>query len=374
MKIIDEYYDYLCGRSISETTRLNYTKFPKTFLNYIKKQANDITQLDIDEYVRYCILNRKHNGNGTRFRCLKYFFNWLGKNFELPMLSMKETDKAVLNQQQIQRLFDTVKDMSYRHQLIFYLEYDGIRRPGEIRNLLLDWRHDDLLYYTGKTHKSHIIMTDRLMKAWDNYVDYERPKPKTANDALYLLLNINRNTGIRGTHLRTPEPLLRVIRDIFYEADVDVPMGENPTNYLIKRSSITRQLKTCPDPKIIQLQAGHSNLAITMRYNRVSDDDRRDYFNGLNEVYKNKPKPELQDKNVDYVLKTNGELSQSLNKTIEENNNSSYSFSLFFSDSLNQLGEIGGEEGRLPGLYFIFNLDFSLPHMPPLDNVQGMVN
>jgi len=340
-KAILDYEIYLAGKSISDATRLNYIKFPRRFLDYTKKQANDVTQLDIDEYVRYCIKTKAHNGNATRFRCIRYFFDWLKKDFTLPMLSIRETDKAVLTDRQLEILFDTVERMDARHQLVFYLEYDGIRRPREICDLLLNARTDDVLYYNGKTHRDHIIMTDRLMHAWDRYVNYERPLPKTQNDNKYLILNVNKCNGIKGTHLLTTHPLIRVIREIVYESNITVPMGENPTNYLIKRTSITRQLKACPDPKIIQMQAGHSKLTTTMRYNHVSDDDRRQYFSTLNKDtnkgYRKKPNPEILDTKTDYVLKTIGDLPQDLNKINGgelKDNNTSFSFSVSFFNNI----------------------------------------
>ena len=117
-------------------------------------------------------------------------------------------------------------------------------------------------------------------------------------------------------------------------------MGENPTNYLIKRTSITRQLKTCPDPKIIQLQAGHSKLTTTMKYNHVSDDDRRQYFSKFGNTkkgYRNKPDVEILDTKTDYVLKTTGDLPQDLNKINGgelKDNNTSFSFSVSFFNNI----------------------------------------
>jgi len=295
MKTLLAYEIYLAGKPLNPRTQYNYLKTVKTFLNHIDKTPKQLTQEDVNEYVRFCLKNRLHNGNATRFRTLKIFFNYLQKDFDIPMMSIKETDKAVLNEEQTQKLFDTVKHMSARHRLIFYLEYDGIRRPREICDLKIHDRNQDILHYNGKTHKDHIILTKRLQHAWDDYVNNERPEPQQPKYAPYLLLNINNNPGIRGTHLLTIAPLTRVIKEILLHSNITVPMGENPTNYLIKRTSITRQLKTCPDPKIIQLQAGHANLNITMRYNRVSDDDRRRYFRELEEGYKSLLHSENQD-------------------------------------------------------------------------------
>jgi integrase len=334
-KTILSYEIYLAGKSISEATRENYLKFPKAFLRHTQKPVDEITQTDIDEYVRYYIRNKKHNGNATRFRCLKYFFNWLEKDFDLPMLSIRETDKAVLNDDQTDILMETVKNMSATHKLIFYLEYDGIRRPNEIRNIHINWRNGDVLYYNGKTHKDHIILTERLMEAWDEYIECERPIPRTVEDSKYLLLSKNQNPNKHGTQLKRTMFITRHIRELVMESGVTVPLGEVPTNYLIKRTSITRQLKLCRDPKIIQLQAGHSSLAITMRYNRISDDDRRAYFHRMTRVYKKKHDSGLSENDSGFVLKTIGDLPQDLNKINGgelKDNNTSFSFSISFFD------------------------------------------
>lgn len=335
-KDIIKYEIYLAGKSLSPITRRNYIKTAKNFLKYINKDSEQLTQDDIDQYIRYHIRTHTHNGNATRFRTLKGFFNFLKKDFDIPMLSIKETDKAVLNEEQTQKLFDTVKHMSARHRLIFYLEYDGIRRPREICNLKIHNRNHDILHYNGKTHKDHIILTKRLQCAWDDYVNKERPEPQQPKHAPYLILNINNNPGIRGTHLLTTAPLTRVIKEILFHSNVTVPMGENPTNYLIKRTSITRQLKTCPDPKIIQLQAGHANLNITMRYNKVSDDDRRLYFKDLERLDEDYKSP-IHSKSRNSVLKTTGDLPQDLNKIKGgelKDNNTSFSFSVSFFNNI----------------------------------------
>jgi len=288
MKTLLAYETYLAGKSIKEQTRRNYIKIPKALLTYLNKEIEEITQDDIDEYVRYCIRTRMHNGNATRFRILHYFFKWTGQNYELPMLSMKRTLKAVLNQEQTEQLFETVEEMSSLHQLVFYLEYDAIRRPYEITNIKIPWRNNDVLYYEGKTHQDYILMTNRLMEAWDEYVEYERPKPRDETQAPYLILGKNNNSYWNGAKLRTNLMITRLIKEIVHESGVDIPLGESPTNYLIKRTSITRQLKSGVDPKIIQHQAGHSNLSQTMEYNRLTEFDIRRYVQNVTWGYKKK--------------------------------------------------------------------------------------
>lgn len=61
-------------------------------------------------------------------------------------------------------------------------------------------------------------------------------------------------------------------------SQIEVPNREKPTNYLVKRTSITRQLKACKDPKIIQIHEGHSKLETTMKYNRINEEDIKEYL------------------------------------------------------------------------------------------------
>lgn len=328
---LDNYYIYLCGKSISDETRKNYLSFPREFLQHLNKNPTDITQEEVNQYVRYCITNYRNNGNKTRFQLIQYFLNWTQTPLTLPRLRYKDVDKAVLNEDQLQTLFETVQDMSLLHQLILYLEYDGIRRPKEIRNIRKNWRNDDILYYNGKTHPDHIILSKRLMTAWNEYIAFERPPARTPNDDEYLLLNNHKHSNTKGVRIKSNNTIMQIIRDIFWESRIQVPKGELPTNYLIKRTSITRQLKQCPDPKIIQLQAGHSTLEQTMKYNRVNDNDIRTYIHNNLDVHKNKTQASKHNLES-HLIKTCRDLPPNLNKTLENentnNDNACFSFSI----------------------------------------------
>lgn len=328
---VDDYYIYLCGKSINDETRKNYLSFPREFLQHLNKPLLDITQEDVNQYVRYCIQHYRNNGNKTRFQLIQYFLNWTQTPLTLPKLRYKDIDKAVLNEEQMQTLFETVQDMSLLHQLILYLEYDGIRRPREIRHIQRNWRNDDVLYYNGKTHPDHIILSKRLMRVWDDYIAFERPPAVTPADDQYLLLNNHKHSNTTGKRIKSNNTIMRLIRDIFHESGIRAPKGEMPTNYLIKRTSITRQLKQCPDPKIIQLQAGHSTLEQTMKYNRVNDSDIRTYIHNNLDVHKNKTQAKQRNLEFD-LIKTCRDLPPNLNKTLENenrnNDNACFSFSI----------------------------------------------
>jgi integrase len=128
----------------------------------------------------------------------------------------------------------------------------------------------------SRNGKKPVYLTERLVQAWVDYEKNVRPLPATPKDDEFLILG--EYGQFRGKRLETTTTITRMIKEISMYAQIKIPDGEKPTNYLIKRTSITRQLKQCRDPKIIQLQAGHSKLSTTMKYNRINENDIRNYL------------------------------------------------------------------------------------------------
>lgn len=276
MDIIQQYRDYVCGRLPKYNTRKAYTVHPRLMLQYIQKPLEQITQTDIDRYIQYCYTNRKHNGNALRFWSIRQFLDWAGRDdLIIPIVTPKDAGKQALNEEETDKLLSTIEELSPLHRLVFYLEYDTIRRPDEIRKLKISDRYGYLLRYDGKTGVKQCVMTERLMTAWDDYLQ-NRPIPQSEEDGKYLILG---NWGhFKGKRLKTVYPISRAIKEVAMYSQINVPQGETPTNYLIKRTTISRQLKDCSDPKIIQLQAGHTKLDTTMKYNRITEKDVKLYL------------------------------------------------------------------------------------------------
>ncbi len=275
-EILQEYKDFVWGRHSKLTTRLTYINHPKTMLRYLQKPLDQITQADIDRYVQYCYDTKKHNGNVIRFYTIAKFLEWCGKkDLIVPKLVPKDAGKQALNEEETDKLLSTIEELSPLHRLVFYLEYDTIRRPSEIRKLKLSDRYGHILRYDGKRGIKQCVMTERLMRAWDDYLKV-RPFPQTEEDSKHLVLV---DIGChKGRRIKSPRPLTRIIKEVSMYSNIETPNGEKPTNYLIKRTSITRQLKECHDPKIIQLQAGHTSLKPTMKYNRIEEADIKNYL------------------------------------------------------------------------------------------------
>jgi len=280
-KILNRYRDFVWGEHDNHNTRLTYTDHPRVMLAHIKKPLQKLTRRDIRDYAEYCYAHKRKNGNAIRFWAIQQFFNWakkekiLTKKLTMPKVSREDAGKRALNNEDTDKLFAAIEQLSPLHRLVFYLEYDTIRRPKEICLLKLTDRHGGILRYNGKTGIKQAVMTETLEQAWDDYLKV-RPIPATPEDEEYLILC---DYGqFRGRRLKANTMLTRIIREIVMYAQIEIPDGEKPTNYLIKRTAITRQLKECSDPKIIQMQAGHTKLETTMKYNRIEDKDIKEYL------------------------------------------------------------------------------------------------
>ena len=327
MNELQRYYSYLCGRFEKPNTIRTYYYHPKLFLEHINRPLSEITQDDVNNYVQYCFRKKKHNGNAIRFWSIRQFLKWTNTDLTLPSLTPQDAGKLALNKENHERLLKTVENLVPEYRLIFYLLNDAIRRPDEIRTIKTNNLHGDILKYDGKTGIKHCVCSQRLLQAWYEYLRI-RSKPNTPEDAEYLLINYY--GPYKGTRVKSRSHISRIVKEISLMSCIDVPEGETPNSYLFKRTTITRQLKECSDPKIIQMQAGHSKLSTTMKYNRINDDDIRNYLETLDDK-RNVFKGNDSVSNDKSFLST-GVLPQSLNKPLE---NDSYSFSIIsFFESL----------------------------------------
>jgi len=294
MNIIEQYRDYVWGNYQKDKTRHIYESHPRLCLEWIGKPLEQITQDDINRYIHYCYGYCKQNTLSLKFWSVQNFFKWAGRNdLQLPKITPVDAGKQALNKIETQKILDTIETLSPLHRLIFYLEFDAIRRPSEIQNLKLKDRYGEVLKYDGKTGIKQCIMTERLQQSWDDYLKL-RPTPRTEKDSEYLIIN---NYGMySGDHLKSKCMIGRIIKEVMMYSRVELPNGEKPTNYLVKRTSISRQLKECPDPKIIQIQAGHTKLETTMKYNRIDKQDIKNYLS----VFEDKRGKNKRKRSVDY--------------------------------------------------------------------------
>jgi len=329
--LLQRYYETLCGKNLVKETKNYYIKHVKQFLN----EVPDLTEESIQQYVRRSLERYEQNGNVARFFTIQRFLDFAGIDVKLPKVKIIDSGKMALSQEQVQHIFETLPNMSYLHQLVFGLLYFELRRPKEIRNLKIKNRNGDLLRYIGKTyHKNGIlieVISQWTQKAWDCYVEFERPEGKNQTEEEYLILNTCKK--YYGKHWISNIPIHTRTHDIQKMSEVIPPGGEHFNPYLIRRTGITHQIKNTHDPKITQVQAGHMNLSTTMRYNRIQENDIREHLSNFEkEVMYQKTSFTPHDEIVNKTI-TNRLFPQCLN-IMENEDNSIFSFSISFFQTL----------------------------------------
>lgn len=320
MDILEKYKKYLSGEYTSYHTKADYYCHVKQFIEITKGIFNKDTIMDYKIF-----LNNKYDKRNTRNKkiiAINQFLKWLDKK-ELLMknIGWENPNKPILNDSDISKILDVAFDDPELY-LIVMLLWDGCLRDETIINLKIGNKVDNKLFIDrSKTGKKSIIMSSRLIAAWDRYLKV-RPRPLKQYKE-YLLINVYKAN--KGKKFCTIGPIINRISDLGKKCKLEIPI----TPYTIRRTRATLAFNNnsnwfVSNPKVIQKMFNHTDILTTLKYDKSTEKDVEQYFDTLY-------KPELSK----YNLK-NRPYKESL-KTIPTENyiinecedNNSYSF--FFS-------------------------------------------
>lgn len=361
-EVLENYRLYLCEVHLKENTIRNKYARARQFYSHTN---GIITKQTVQNWRLWANNRFKKNTLNQYIESVNLFLKWLGyPEHKMKLVGIEDSNEYSLNERDYDLLREKSKANPEVH-LIFEL-LDSLVRPGEIIDIKITNLHDDILYLDDtKTGNNHIIVNSLLREAWDNYLR-NRPEPLYEYQD-YLL--IGNDPKFRGQKYHTTLPIRNRISDLGHNNGII----KRVKPYTIKRSSITLKMDGWSkyhvgDPKLVQMMARHRDIKTTMKYNRKTDNDIRRYNKSLNDISPEIPKVNGVVNNIAY--KYHSVNSQDLNKPFESEmsyGNSSFTFSFFFfSGSLNQLGEIVGEEGCLPDCSSTSgSLGFYLPLLPP---------
>lgn len=332
-KILQEYKGFVWGRYNKINTRRCYIDHPKVMLKRINKPFDEITQEDIEQYVQYCYNNKKRNGNAIRFWSIRKFITWTKrKDLAIPIVNPTDAGRQALTSEDFDKIIQTLPNLKPIHRVIGYALIDTIRRPNEIKNIKIKNIQEDRLTYDGKTGRKYCIMSERLKQAIREYIEIQRPIPRTPKDDEYLILS---DYGyFKGKHPNSRTLVDRIVKEIAMYSKIEIPPDETACAYLLKRTTITEQLDEHP-AKYVQFQAGHIKPETTMKYQRPRDEDIKKHLN----IFEHKSEKIKEKRNIDedksfLIYRENpqtsnikiGEIAQEGN---EDNNTFSFSFLSF---------------------------------------------
>lgn len=264
-------------RGFSEHTINTYLIQNKLFLEFIKKQPEEITEDDIKSYFAYLQKNKFSNRTLVlKKAALGFLYNEILDKHLLKFKNPKIQEKTpeVLTQEEIKLLIDSTKNL--KSKLITKFLYSTGLRVSELVNLRLkDLSIDKKEGWVrnGKGNK------DRFFKLSDFLLD----------DLIPYIYTVDKKLGFlfpgKNKQLTT-----RDIQKIINRAAIKANIKEKVSPHKLRHSFATHLLESGTDIRIIQVLLGHSDLSTTQIYAHVSKEQLKKVKSPLDSLMENEKK------------------------------------------------------------------------------------
>lgn len=252
-------------RGFSEQTIKSYMFHNRKFLEFTKKQPEQINEDDIKSYLAYLISDKKQKPSSINLvLCtLRFFYEkMLKKNLFAGIKPMKTGSKlpTVLTREEVKALLGAAKNR--KHRILMELMYSSGLRVSEAVNLKLD--DLNIAEKTGKVTGGKgkkdrmIILSETFIKHLEPYL--KRRNRKFPENPYLFPSNINRNG-----HITT-----RQAQKIISKTAAKAGIKKRVFCHALRSSFATHLLEAGTDIRVIQVLLGHSKLATTEIYTKVS--------------------------------------------------------------------------------------------------------
>lgn len=249
-------------RGFSQQTLKMYLFYNQKFLEYTKKQPEDLTEDDIKDYLAFKYSDDSLSNASIALikAAIKFLFTeTLGKKFA-DIKTPKKSNKlpVVLNKNEILSLIQKTENM--KHKLIIELLYSSGLRLSECVNLKysnIDLNEGIGWVRSGKGSKDRIfIISEIFKKDLLHYIENTKSNTKS-----YIFLVNGKKMSTRGIQYAIKTAAKRA----GIEKDVHV--------HTLRHSFATHLLENGVDIRKIQKLLGHSNLQTTQIYTQVSSEE-----------------------------------------------------------------------------------------------------
>ena len=246
----------------SQRTIETYTSFNLSFLNFIKKQPEKITEDDVKEYLAYLISEKKYDPASVSLArsSLKFFYDSiLRKNLFINIKTPKKQRKLpeVLSKEEIKKLIEAAQ--SLRDKLLIEFMYSSGLRLSECLKITkenVNLNEKTGIIKSGKGNKDRFfILSEKLIVDLQEYL-------KTHQESLIF-------SGRKG--FLNPRTVEKIINNTAKRAGIK----KRVYCHLLRHSFATHLLEFGVDIRKIQELLGHSNLQTTQIYTRVSIEELR---------------------------------------------------------------------------------------------------
>ena len=246
-------------RGFSSKTIGTYLFHNKRFLNFIKKEPQSVDENDAKNYIAYLMADLKLSPASVNLALssVKFFCNEILQNRAFNAIKAPKSEKklpTVLTKDEIKKLLGAIKNP--KHKLLVEFMYSSGVRVSECVNLKaedLDINEKIGKLKHGKGNKErYIILSDNLISHLNDYL-----KNKKDNSQFIF--------SVKGRPITT-----RQAQNVVKDAAKKAGIKKRVFCHALRSSFATHLLEAGTDIRIIQELLGHSNLATTQIYTKVS--------------------------------------------------------------------------------------------------------
>ena len=249
-------------RNLKQRTIDCYKNYVSYFLNYVKKNPEELTCQDVREFL---LLKKEEGLKATTLNlynsAIRFFFrnvlHILWDDITVPRMITEHKLPVVLSAEEIDRLLDSTKDLKYK--AMFATMYSSGMRVSEVIHL----HYDDISRTNMQIHirdtknrmDRYTILSERNLEILTEYW-LCKGKPRE-------ILFPNKFTG---QYLS-----IRAVEQVMRRAVTDAGLSDKATPHCLRHSFATHLMEQGVDQRSIQTLLGHRDPKSTEVYLHVSN-------------------------------------------------------------------------------------------------------
>jgi integrase/recombinase XerD len=240
----------------SPCTVKQYGHIARTFLGYVGKPLDEVTRQDLDGFREYLVLQRHYSKNSlyTTVRGLTCLFRSFGLSIAEGLEAPRRPERLphYLNEDEMHRLFESVRDSPRDSAIVHVLGFGGLR-VSELCHLEvndIEFERNLLHIRSGKGDRDReVVLEDRSRAAIDRYLT-ERALTGENRARLFPVGAVT---------------VERVVRRAAQRAGIP----RRVTPHMLRHTLATTLLSRGCDIRYIQKLLGHASVATTQIYTHV---------------------------------------------------------------------------------------------------------
>ncbi|MGA8711299.1 MAG: site-specific tyrosine recombinase/integron integrase [Thermoplasmata archaeon] len=256
LELVGRFQRMLQSQERSPCTVKQYGHIARMFLSYAQKPLDEVTLKDLEAFREYLVLQRHYSKNSlyTTVRGLTCLFRSYGFAIadQLEPPRRPERLPRYLNEEEMHRLLETVKDSPRDSAIVHVLAFCGLR-VGELSHLLVEdveFERNILHVRSGKGDKDREgVLEDRTRAAIDRYLTDRT----LAGESTLRLFPVG------------PVTVERIVRRAAQTAGIP----RRVTPHMLRHTLATALLSRGCDIRYIQKLLGHASVATTQIYTHV---------------------------------------------------------------------------------------------------------